>query len=133
MSYSFSLEVFVQAPPDEVMELLTNPVFIAEWGGGESLVEKKVGGIFAMFDGWVEGKVLKITEDELVYTWKPANWSEETPASEVSYKLKAVPHGTQVFLEHTNLPSQEEVDKHKKGWDEHFFGLIEEYLANRNL
>lgn len=133
MGYSFSLNFFVHAAPDEVIELLTNPEFIRDWGGGESLIEKKVGGRFAMFDGWVEGKILKITADELAYTWKPSNWSEETPASEVHYKLVPATHGTEVLVEHTNLPDKEEMEGHKKGWDEHFFGLIGEYLANRNL
>ena len=42
MSYDLSLEFFVHAAPDEVMMLLTDSVFINEWSGGESLIEKKV-------------------------------------------------------------------------------------------
>ncbi len=133
MEHSFSLEFFVYATPDEVMELLTNPEFIRDWGGGESLVEKKEGGQFAMFDGWVEGKVLKITQDELIYTWKPNNWPEEMLASEVHYRLAPAEHGTEVYLEHNQLPNKEELEAHRKGWEEQFFGPIGEYLANRNL
>ncbi|MES2848319.1 MAG: SRPBCC domain-containing protein [Bacteroidota bacterium] len=132
MSYDLSLEFFVHAAPDEVMMLLTDPIFINEWSGGESLVEKKTGGQFAMFDGWVEGKVLKITDDELAYTWKPGNWEEDTRASEVHYKLVSVDHGTEVFVTHTGLPTKEEMEGHKTGWDKNFFGLIAEYLSNRN-
>jgi activator of HSP90 ATPase len=131
--YSLSLKFFVHAPPDEVMELLLNPEFIKDWSGADALVEKKVGGKFMMFDGWVEGKILKITADELAYTWKPSGWSEETAASEVDYKLVAVEHGTEVMIEHTNFPNEEEMESHKTGWEEHFFGPIGEYLANRNL
>lgn len=131
--YSLSLKFFVYAPPDEVLELLLNPEFIKDWSGADALVEKKVGGNFMMFDGWVEGKILKITDNELAYTWKPSGWSEETAASEVNYKLASVEHGTEVMIEHTNFPSEEEKESHKKGWEEHFFGPIGEYLANRNL
>ena len=133
MADSFTLEFFVQATPDEVMELLTNPLFIADWGGGESMVEKKEGGRFVMFDGWVEGKILKITTDELAYTWKPSNWPADTRASEVYYRLIPTLHGTKVLLEHKNFPNNEEKENHRKGWEEHFFGPIGEYLANRNL
>jgi len=132
MDYSFSLEFFVYAQPDEVMELLTNPDFIRDWGGGESLIEKFEGGKFVMFDGWVEGKVLKITKDELAYTWKTTDWNETAAASEVHYRLVGVGHGTEVYLEHKNLPSKEAMESHKEGWDKEFFRLIGEYVANRN-
>jgi len=132
-TYSLSLEFFVHATPDETMELLTNPIFIKDWSGSDALVEKKVGGKFMMFDGWVKGKILKITDDELSYTWKPSDWSEETPPSEVNYKLMAAEHGTKTLVKHSNFPGEEEMESHKKGWEEYFFGPIGEYLANRNL
>jgi uncharacterized protein YndB with AHSA1/START domain len=131
--YSLSLVFFVYAPPDEVMQLLLNPEFIKEWSDTDAMFDKKVGGKYKMFDGWVEGEILKIEANELWYTWKPSNWSEETPASIVTYKLVAVEHGTEVYLEHRNFPNEEEMESHKEGWDEHFFGRIGEYLANRNL
>ena len=131
--YSLALEFFVYAPPDEVMELLLNPEFIKDWSGATAMVDRKVNGKFMMFDGWVEGKILKITADELAYTWKPSGWSEEMAASQVNYKLVAVEHGTEVMIEHTNFPNEEEMESHRKGWEEHFFGPIGEYLANRNL
>lgn len=133
MDYSLSLDFFVQATPDEVMELLTNPDFIRDWSGEESLIEKFVGGKFVLFDGWVEGKVLKITTDELAYTWKPSNWPESMQSSEVHFKLEPANHGTEVYVTHTNLPNKEEFENYKLGWDKNFFALIGEYLANRNL
>lgn len=132
MEHSFTLSFFVHAAPDEVMELLTNPEFIREWGGGESLIEKRPGGQFTMFDGWVEGQVLTITANELAYTWRPNNWPEEVPASEVHFKLAPAEHGTEVTLEHSRFPNKEEMEGHRKGWDEQFFAPIGEYLANRN-
>ena len=130
---SLSLQFFVNATPDEVMELLTNAEFIKEWSGGDALIEKKVGGQFMMFDGWVKGNIIKVAGKELAYSWKPSNWSKETPPSEVHYKLKAVTQGTEVTVEHNNFPNKKEMESHKKGWEEHFFGPIGEYLANRNL
>ncbi len=130
---SLELKFYVHATQDEVMELLTNPEFIRDWSGGDASFEKKVGGKFMLFDGWVKGNVLKITENELWYTWKPTNWDAETPPSEVHYKLEAVNHGTEVLVEHTGFPNEEEMENHREGWEEHFFGPIGEYLANRNL
>src|SRR5436190_16067697 len=114
MSYSISFSIFLFAPPDEVMELFTNPEFIKEWSCAEAVFEKKTGGKFEMFDGWVSGQVLKLTENELAYTWATTDWEEGTQPSEVHYRLEAVEHGTEVYVDHINLPSQEEADGHKE-------------------
>jgi uncharacterized protein YndB with AHSA1/START domain len=133
MQYDLSLEFFVPATPDQLMELLTNADLIGDWSGGEALVEKIEGGKFVMFDGWVEGKILKITADELAYTWKPSNWNKETKPSEVYYKLEKEGSGTRVFLQHNNFPNKEEMENHQQGWTEHFFGPIEAYLLNKEF
>lgn len=133
MQYDLSLEFFVAATPDQLMELLTNADLIGDWSGGEALVEKREGGKFVMFDGWVEGKILKISADELAYTWKPSNWNEETRPSEVYYKLEKEGSGTRVLLQHNNFPNKEEMENHKQGWSEHFFGPIEAYLVNKGF
>lgn len=130
---SFELKFYVHAAPDEVMELLTNADFIRDWSGAGAQIEKKVGGQFMMFDGWVKGNVLSVEERELSYTWKPSEWTSATPASVVKYRLEEAEHGTTVHLEHSGFPNEEEMENHKVGWEEHFFGPIGEYLANRNL
>ena len=86
-SHAFILEFQLKASIEEVMGLLTDEDLIEAWSGGSSLIEKFEGGKFVMFDGWVEGKVMKITDDELAYTWKPSDWADDTPPSSVHYKL----------------------------------------------
>jgi len=130
---TLELKFYVHATPDEVMELLTNPEFIRDWSGQGAQIEKKKGGQFVMFDGWVRGNVLNVGENELSYTWKPSEWTAETPASVVRYRLEAADHGTTVHLEHSGFPNDEEKENYKTGWEEFFFGPIGEYLANRNL
>ena len=128
---SINMEFHLEASVDEVMQLLTDSEKINEWGGGEALVEKKVGGQVEMFDGWVEGKVLKISAVELAYTWKPSDWDENTRASEVIYKLEAEQNGTKVTLEHSGFPNKQEMENHKTRWTAHFFGPIEAYLKKQ--
>ena len=127
-SPGFILEFFLKAPPDEVMNLLTDSELVTGWSGAEALIEKKAGGQMFLFDGWVEGKVLKISGNELAYTWKPTNWPEEVAASEVYYSLVAEGEGTRVVLEHTRFPDSKEMESHRSGWSDEFFKLIEKYL-----
>lgn len=131
LPHAFILEFYLKASVDEVMQLLTDEDLIEAWSSGSSLIEKFEGGKFIMFDGWVEGKVMKITGDELAYTWKPSDWSEDTSPSSVHYKLMAEKDGTKIILEHRGFPDKKEMENHKSGWTEHFFGPIETYLAGK--
>ncbi|CAN5771029.1 hypothetical protein BH10BAC3_BH10BAC3_40750 [soil metagenome] len=131
MNHSIQFSIVLSATSTEVMELLTNPVLIEAWGGGVSIVEKKVGGQFEMFDGWVSGKILKITGNELAYNWKTTEWNEAIPASEVYYRLQPVEDGTEVFVNHIGLPSKKEADSHRTGWNEYFFDPIKKFIANQ--
>ena len=133
LSHAFILEFYLKAPVGEVMQLLTDEDLIEAWSGGSSLIEKFEGGKFIMFDGWVEGKVMKITDDELAYTWKPSDWAEDTLPSSVHYKLITEDGGTKIILEHRGFPDKKQMESHKSGWTEHFFGPIEAYLASEKI
>lgn len=128
MAFDLSMEFIIPASPARVMELLTDAKLVRAWSGGEAVIEKKENGRFEMFDGWVYGKVLKATANELAYTWKTTDWTEDVQASEVVFKLSKDKEGTKVIVEHKGLPSQEEADSHKEGWEEYIFGPMEEYI-----
>ena len=132
MAHDISFSTFLFAPPDEVMELFTNPQFIEEWSGAKASFDNKPGRKFEMFDGWATGEVLQSEPTQLSYTWKTAD-SESDEASVVHFRLEAVEHGTEVYVEHTGFSSSEEAESHKTGWKKYFFDPIEEYLSNRRL
>lgn len=129
MSYDLKLEYRLSGKPSRVMQLLTDADLIRKWCGSDAIVEAKVGGKFEMFDGWVFGEVKQITEDELAYTWKTTDWDEATTPSLVHYRLKADGQGgTRLTLEHTNLPTEDEMNSHKTGWSDYFFDPMEDYM-----
>jgi len=128
MAFDLSLEFYLSGKPKRVMELLTDPVLIRKWSGGEAILENKVGGRFEMFDGWVKGEVLKTGGNELAYTWKANDWPEEAKPSEVHYLLKEDEAGTKVILHHTGFPNAEEMNSHKSGWTDFFFDPLEDFI-----
>ena len=128
MAYDLSLEFTLSGKPTRVMQLLTDPVLIRKWSGGDGVLEKKVGGRFEMFDGWVYGEVLKITDNELAYTWKTTDWPEDTKPTEVHYLLKEDEAGTRVILKHTGFPNEDEMKSHKSGWTDFFFDPMEDFI-----
>ena len=128
MAFDLSLEFILSGKPERVMQLLTDPALIRKWSGEDAILESKEGGRFEMFDGWVKGEVRKVGENELVYTWKPADWAEEVAASEVHYLLKADEAGTKVIIKHTGFPDEKERDSHKAGWTDFFFDPMEDFI-----
>ena len=128
MAFDLDLEFILPCKPRRTMQLLTDAKLIRKWSGGDAIVENMVGGRFAMFDGWVTGKVLKLGLNDLAYTWISGDWPAGTPASEVHYQLKDYEAGTRVLVKHTNFPSEEEMNSHKTGWSEYFFDPMEDYI-----
>lgn len=128
MTYDLSLEYTLSGTPARVMELLTDPALIRKWSGGDAVLEKKKGGKFEMFDGWVYGEVLKITGDELAYTWKTTDWPEETNPTEVHFLLQEDEAGTRVVLKHTGFTDESEMKSHRSGWTDFFFDPMEDFI-----
>ena len=126
--HDLTLEFTLSGKPARVMQLLTDPVLIRKWSGEDAVLEPEPGGRFEMFDGWVKGKVLKVSDNELAYTWKPADWPEEAEASEVHYLLKADVAGTKVTVKHTGFPDEEQMRSHKAGWTDFFFDPLEDFI-----
>src|SRR5271156_6330831 len=114
MAFDLSLEFILSGKPQRVMQLLTDAALIRKWRGDEAVFENKVGGKVELFDGWVKGEVLKTSVNELEYTWKPADWAEET--------------GTKVVIKHTGFPNEKERDSHKGGWADFFFDPMEDFI-----
>jgi uncharacterized protein YndB with AHSA1/START domain len=128
MAFDLALEFTLSGKPKRVMELLTDPLLIRKWSGGEAILENKVGGQFEMFDGWVKGTVTKTGENELAYTWAAADWAEGTKASEVHYLLKPDEQGTKVIVHHTGFSNADEMNSHKTGWTDFFFDPMEDFI-----
>lgn len=129
MSFDLKMDFRVSGKLPRVMQLLTDAELIRKWSGGEAILEPKVGGKFEMFDGWVSGEVLKISDKELAYTWKANDWEDNALPSEVHYTLKADSQGgTEVTLIHTGFPNEKERDSHKTGWTDFFFDPLEDYM-----
>jgi uncharacterized protein YndB with AHSA1/START domain len=128
MAYDLSLEFYLSATPEKVMQLLTDAKLIRKWSGGEAVIENKEGGKFEMFDGWVSGTVLKTGKHELSYTWKTSEWPGDAKPSEVHYLLKADNGGTRVILHHNGFPDEDEMKSHRSGWTDYFFDPMEDYI-----
>lgn len=131
MNHKLKIEILLPATPEQVMHMMTDQKQIEIWSGEEAVFEAKEGGKVSLFGAWMNGEVKKISADELSYTWKTSEWTAETEASLVHFKLKAEGEQTLLVLNHTNLPNEDEVKAHNSGWHDFFFVPLEDYLMVR--
>jgi uncharacterized protein YndB with AHSA1/START domain len=66
---------------------------------------------------------------KLSYSWKPAEWDKKALPSKVVYSFNKHSAGTEIILEHTDLPSAEEASKHKDGWIDYVFEPLNDYFT----
>ncbi len=128
MELNLNLVFQLPVKPKRVMQLLTDTVLIRKWSGGEAKLELEPNGAFEMFDGWVTGKVIKVSENELSYTWKTTDWDDNAKDSIVSYKLTPFDGGTKVQVSHSGFPNEDEMKAHEAGWSDYFFDPLEDYI-----
>jgi hypothetical protein len=128
--FKIKLDYIVYAEPMQVFEALTDTGIIGAWGGGISIVEPTVGGLFEYFDGWVKGEVLAYDHGKfLSFTWSPEEWPKRTKPSKVEIRFVKNPAGTALVIEHSDFPSQEEATKHENGWIDFVLDPMNDYFT----
>jgi uncharacterized protein YndB with AHSA1/START domain len=127
--FSFTLERYINVSADKVFEALTNAEIILAWCGSDGRISPEKGGEIEMFGGWVTGHVLIYEPNQaLAYTWKPEDWEENVPESDVFYTFLPKNGGTIITLTHAGFPNQTESDNHATGWEDYVFGPMEDYF-----
>jgi uncharacterized protein YndB with AHSA1/START domain len=126
-------EIWIDAAPEKVFPYLVEPDLLTTWIGEESWNDPRPGGVFRLkFDSEnvVRGEFVEIDPPRrVVYTWGSEE-RESLPAgsTRVAFDLEPENGGTRVRLRHSDLPTEQEVEQHTKGWD-HFLPLLAEVAA----
>ena len=114
--------ITIDAPPETVFRLLTDPVQYVRWKGRLAELEPRPDGAFrvefAIAKDIVAGKYVEVVRDRrVVFTW---GWegNEMIPpgSSTVEIDLQPMGSGTRLRLVHRGLP-QEAIASHTVGWD----------------
>jgi uncharacterized protein YndB with AHSA1/START domain len=114
--------ITIDASPDIVFRLLTDPVQYVRWKGRLAELEPRPDGVFRVeFPSTKDiaaGKYVEVVHDRrVVFTW---GWegNEMVPpgSSTVEIDLQPMGSGTRLRLVHRGLP-QEAIASHTEGWD----------------
>ena len=112
--------IHVDALPERVFAYFTDAEAMVAWMGDSARLEPTVGGAFAVDVRGVavRGRYLELEPPHrLVFSWGHEGSTELPPAaSTVEVRLTAARGGTDVVIEHRDLP-EPRVAGHRRGWD----------------
>jgi uncharacterized protein YndB with AHSA1/START domain len=135
---SVELSIFIQARPETVFSILTEPERLGAWMNGAAAFEPSVGSAFSIrfpqFDTVVAGEVLELVlHKRVAFSWGVSEGpqAETVPAGSTRVEFALVPEGegTRLTLTHSGFEMEEERVKHEAGW--RFHGSRLSLLANR--
>lgn len=126
----FKKYFIIPAEPEDVYAALTNPFTIELWTGYKAIMDDKAETEFSLWEGNITGRNLEVIQNaKLVQEWYFGDQKEQ---SIVIIKLFEHKKGTQVELNHTNIPD-EDYENITLGWVEYYFGAIKEFLKLNSL
>ena len=119
----------VTASPKEVYDAYVDPKKHAEFTGAKATGKPCVGGKMTAWDGYIFGKYLELEEGKrIVQEWTTTDWEDGYGPSKLELCFKAVPQGTEITMEHTNVPKAQ-ADEIAGGWIEFYWNPLKEHFS----
>jgi activator of HSP90 ATPase len=109
----------LNASPEDIYNVLTNPLMIEIWTGEPVVMSTEPGSDFSMWDGVISGKNIEFEENKLIVQ----EWDFGDEKSTVTIKLHPSGTGTSVEVRQVNIPDEAYVNI-VSGWDEEYFGNL---------
>ena len=131
MAKSIKQIVQFNAPTKVVYDLLMNAKKHSAFSGEPAKISNKIGGMVNCYGGYIEAINVelnpskKITQAWRGKDWKAGDWSL------VVYNLKKKGSKTELTFEQHGIPN-EHVTHIKKGWKDHYWDRMKEYINNKN-
>ena len=97
--------------------------------GSPAQIDPGVGGKFTAWDGYINGKTLKVEPfQRIVQAWRTTEFPEQTPDSQLEILIEEVDGGAKVTLIHTDIPDGQAED-YRQGWEEYYFEPMLRYFS----
>ncbi len=117
-----------KASARDVYELLMDSKKHTAFSGAKARMSKKAGGSFTAYDGWIEGKNLRLVPNRLiVQKWRGQDWPK-AHYSVITFELSKKGTGTKLVFTQKGVP----VSKYRgifEGWKEHYWHKMKTYLG----
>ena len=131
MSYDFTLTSLIPAPPQAIYDAWLDSRGHSEMTGSKATASDAVGGAFTAWDGFIYGKNLELRpHSRIVQSWRTRRFTGKEQDSRVTLTLTSASGGTELKLEHSNLPDGY-TGYRDGGCQTHYFEPMKKYFAAR--
>src|SRR5437763_16214673 len=121
MGEAFSLSDLVPAPRERIYSAWLHAVERAAMPGGGATADRKVGGQYTAWDGYVKGVNLELQPGRrIVQSWRTQDFPDGSADSRIEVLLEPADGGTRITLNHTEIPDGQAGD-YEEGWRDHYF------------
>ena len=120
---------FIPVEPGEVYDALLDEHRHSEFTGARATCDRRVGGKFTAWDGYIRGKNVKLeNRRRIIQEWRTTEWPKGYAPSIVELKLKPKGAGTEVQLVQKNVPAVQ-AESYKKGWISFYWTPLKKYFG----
>ena len=121
--------VTFKASPHDVYEMLMDSKKHAAFTGDDAEIDRKVGGRFSVWGGYIDGTNLELVPDrKIVQSWRGSDWPEGH-YSQVVFDLKEKDGVTTLNFEQTGVP-EEFYEDIAQGWHDYYWQPMQDMLKN---
>jgi len=129
MSLEFEVSEEISASPQEIFDAWLDSEGHSKMTGGAAEASPEVGAEFQAWDGYIQGKNLKLEPGRrILQSWRTSNFEASDPDSEIEILLEPTEAGTKVILRHTKLPTHG--TQYQQGWIDHYFVPMKQYFSS---
>ena len=122
---------FIPAKPVEIYDAFLNDEKHSAFTGARATCDRRVGGKFTAWDGYISGKNVKLENGRrIVQEWKTTEWPKGYKPSILEVRLKPKGDGTEVQLVQTNVPTIQ-AKNYKKGWIDYYWLPLKKYFSKK--
>ena len=123
-------EIFDAAPMD-VYEAFVDPAKPAAFTGSTATGEPVEGGSFTAWDGYIAGRHERLVPGaRIVQLWRTTEFPESHPDSRLELELRPeAENKTRLRLTHSGVP-RSQAESYEKGWIEHYWNPLRDYLRD---
>jgi len=130
MSIKFEVSDLFPATPESVFNAWLDSDEHSRMTGGQAKVSTIVGETFEAWDGYIQGKNLKLESPiRILQNWRTSEFMESEEDSLLEILLESEGNGTRITIRHSNLP--EHGMHYQQGWIDAYFDPMKEYFEGK--
>jgi len=117
-----------EAQFDKIVRLSAAAAFATRAGAAPTHIDRKVGGAFSLFGGYITGLQIEMVPDaRIVQAWRAGGWGAGA-YSIARFELTPAGAATRLVLEHRGFPDDQAAHL-AAGWHDNYWQPITKFLA----